>query len=362
MALLADLLDPIKEYLKDKPLWHKVEPAFVLLVVYLAANAAVWEFYQRESHIELPLGLYLQSYLFKRLTIAFAFTACALILLFRKRRRSGPGAPPARQRFARILRARWRAAARSVAILGLLAIALVIVMRRFSPYHPAHVRIVFLDTPDAHFDRYAFGYLVYEVNRAQTDWHFEVDYKEVNPGAFSTEQEKRFAGDDGLLALASWKADGQPCIGITTRPFNDHAFWMNRDQCSVISTADWQRLKPPGTYDYLMFTVVLQGMVIHLNQTGGGLPPGAYAPDRPERGSVLDFAQRRGALKPSLLAGRLEPDDQRLLLNRFGPEYLNTTLTMLKLDWMHTPAVVANLKTFGVKDVAAAQPAPGESP
>jgi hypothetical protein len=354
MALLADLLEPIKEYLKDKPLWRKVEPAFVLLVVYLAANAAVWEFYQRESRLDLSLGLYLQSYIFKRLTIAFVFTACAVIALFRKRRRgTSTGAPTTRQRFARILRVRWRAAARSLAILSLLAIALVILMRRLSPYQPAHVRIVFLDTPDAHFNRYAFGYLVYEVNRAQKDWYLEVDYKEVLPDSLSVEQEKRFAGDEGLLAMASWKAEGQPCIGITTRRFDQHSFWMNREQCSVISTADWQPYKPPGTYDYLMFTVVLQGMVIHLNQTGGGLPPGAYAPGRPERGSVLDFAQRRGAMKPSLLAGRLEPDDQRLLLNRFGPDYLNTTLAMLKLDWMHAAAVVANLKTFGVDDLPA---------
>src|SRR5258706_968033 len=99
MALLADLLEPIKEYLKDKPLWRKVEPAFMLLVVYLAANAAVWEFYQRESRLELPLRLYLQSYIFKRLTIAFAFTAGALVALFHKRRRAvGRGGPPARPR------------------------------------------------------------------------------------------------------------------------------------------------------------------------------------------------------------------------------------------------------------------------
>jgi hypothetical protein len=39
------------------------------------------------------------------------------------------------------------------------------------------------------------------------------------------------------------------------------------------------------------------------------------------------------------------PDDERLLLNCFGPEYLKTTSRLLRLDWLRMDRVRSNLQT-----------------
>jgi hypothetical protein len=59
---------------------------------------------------------------------------------------------------------------------------------------------------------------------------------------------------------------------------------------------------------------------------------------------VFEFSPRRYALKPAILAARLSPRQEELLMNCFGPEYVKTAAALLTLDWLRSEVVKKNLQ------------------
>jgi len=80
-------------------------------------------------------------------------------------------------------------------------------------------------------------------------------------------------------------------------------------------------------------------------------------------GNVFEYYPQREAFKAAILAGHLGPDDQRLLLNCFGAEYLDTTARLLQLEWLRTDPVRSNLHTtYGVEAVSWRHPVNNVAP
>src|SRR5947199_191518 len=76
------------------------------------------------------------------------------------------------------------------------AAAALLVVRHLSPHRVSTIRIIFLDDPTPHIDKGALAYLVYEINRMQREWYFEVAFDEFNPNSLTSAEEKQFGGPD----------------------------------------------------------------------------------------------------------------------------------------------------------------------
>jgi len=48
----------------------------------------------------------------------------------------------------------------------------------------------------------------------------------------------------------------------------------------VITTADWKPYVPPSQYEYLVYSVLTQSIVLHLNTQCSGLPVAAFRESR----------------------------------------------------------------------------------
>ena len=54
-------------------------------------------------------------------------------------------------------------------------------------------------------------------------------------------------------------------------------------------------------------------------------------------------------MKATILAARLSPEEEAMLFNRFGADYMNVCRQLLTLDWLRSERVVKNLAVhFGV--------------
>lgn len=49
-------------------------------------------------------------------------------------------------------------------------------------------------------------------------------------------------------------------------------------------------------------------------------------------------------MRAALLTGHLSRDDERRLLNCFGPEYMHTAISLLNLGWLRSAPVRDNLR------------------
>jgi hypothetical protein len=223
-----------------------------------------------------------------------------------------------------------------------------------SPTRVSHITIRFMDLPpDVRSD--AFTYIVYEMNRIQRQWFFEVDARPFNEAALTSAEYNACnpEGDENaqpLLCFAERKAasDG-PLIAITSKPLNNGIFFAtHRGTASVVTTADAASVAPISNYEYLAYMVVLQSMLVQLD-AHGGRPADAFAPGSRSTGSTLEFAPAREMFKPAMLAPRLSPAQEAVIFNRFGPAYLGVCAQLLSLDWLYAPRVKDNLgKLFGV--------------
>jgi hypothetical protein len=116
-----------------------------------------------------------------------------------------------------------------------------------------------------------------------------------------------------------------------------------------VSTADRAAYAPLSTYEYLAYCLVLQSLAIHLD-VNGGLPPGAFEDQPRSHGGLFQFVPEKRALKASMLAARLSPGEEALLLNRFGPAYVSACAELLTMDWLYAERVRGNLeRAFGAK-------------
>jgi hypothetical protein len=236
----------------------------------------------------------------------------------------------------------------------IIAIMLTVVVPLFvylSPRSVSHIRIKFLDEPGpADFDRNAFVYLLYELNKRQKHWYFEVDFEVFKVNALrSTEQEEcaREPGAKGLC-YADLLAEGKPFIGISSEQIVGNYFWQNRANVSVLSTYNRKYYEPLSTYDFLVYATLIQSTLIHLNTHCTNLPD-AFKRSSVSYGGLFQFLPQRTSIKAVILAAHFNPREEALLLNCFGAEYMQTMSALLTLDWLHKEPVLQNLKTvFGV--------------
>ncbi len=245
------------------------------------------------------------------------------------------------------VRAGIRTGARRLAVAGLIVVCAVGLFLKLAPYKVSHITVKFLDRPVS-FNEYAFTYIVYELNRSQTDWHFTLDPDPFDPDS-RTSAEVEECGTDSLC-YAKLLAKGQPFIGIKEGGFSQDSFWMNAENVSVISAGQWKDYEPPSTYLYLTYSLIVQSTMIHLNGNCSGLPAGSFQMSRLSYGDLFEFSPRRNQMKAAILAAHLSPKGQELLANCFGLEYMNTCNRLLSLDWLYSGRVHDNLEeNFGIK-------------
>lgn len=338
--MIAKFVELLLEYLKGKTWWPLVQPVFTLLALYVVGCVIAYEYIEWRYHFTPTLTTFLSSYLIKQITVVFltiALLALVLAASWKKGVRT--------EATARI--SGWvRSGAKNLVVAGIIVVLAVATFLRLVPHRVNHITVKFLEQPNS-FNEYAFAYIVYELNRIQTDWHFTLDPDIFNPNALaSTDIDKC---DKDWLCYARLLAGDRPFIGITERGFDQDSFWMNSGIVSVISAGQWQNYRPPSTYDYLSYSMIVQSTLIHLNNTCSGVPQGAYQQSRLSYGDLFEFIPRRNEMKAAILAAHLSPKGQELLANCFGLEYMNICNQLLSLDWLHSGRVHDNLeKNFGV--------------
>ena len=335
--MLSKIWDLVFGYLKGRSYWPLIEPFVLIGLAWGAAQVLAYRWLASSSSFEPTIALFASSYISKRITIA-AVGILVLMLILRPRRHSATTS----NRLAMY----WQTHRRSIVYRGV-GIALVIAaiavgISVSSPNRVSHITVRFMSL-DSDVRPDALAYLIYELNRHQRHWYFNVDFDPLNSNELTSEQLKCEADRRAQLCYAKALADGQPFIGITKDSLGVAYFAENRDGVSVISTAD-RAYEPISTYEYLVYCLILQSIVIHLDLYGGGLPEGAFSVQQVSHGGLLQFIPERAALKSSILAARLSPDEEALLLNTFGPDYLAICANLLTMDWLYSERVSNNLR------------------
>lgn len=349
--MILRLWDTLLAYLRERPYWSRIQPLLTLLSLYLMAIVLGYQYIQWQYGLSPPLSLYLRSYLFRQVTVAFLALGAAAALLHWHSRRE---AVAARDQAGTTSR-RWQRAIAPRLIIG--GVVLVVAIPAFiyvSPKRVSHIHVKYLTEPKE-FDGYAFVYLLYELNKRQRDWYFEVDFDVFNPDALTSRERGACAGHMyQSLCYATTLAEGRPFIGITSERLGEDYFWQNQGRVSVLSTFGWQQYAPPSTYAFLAYSTIVQSIVIHLNTHCTSLPGGSFRESRVAYGDLFQYTPRRTALKSEILAAHLSPKGEALLLNCFGVRYMATVSSLLTLDWLHSGSVPRNLKTaFRVMEEAA---------
>lgn len=344
--MLWKLWELLTGYVKDAPWWRAVQPFVLILLTGAVAETLAYQYLQWRYGLRPAPELFAGSYLAIRIALVTG-GALLLLLLLRLEPRLGAHAEPGRA--AAFLRRHRRAIVyRSAVTLAVLAaVAIGFIVR--SPARVSHITVRFMDLPDDVRPE-ALAYIVYELNRPQRQWRFDVDFTPFNPRALtSAERDACVRDPQPLLCHAERMAAAHaPVIAITGQPLNGAYFATHRGAASVITTADAARYAPLTPYEFLAYTIVVQSVVIHLDRTGG-LPADAFAPESASAGGVFQFAPDPDAVKAAILAARLSPDEELLIFNRFGPEYASVCAQLLSLDWLYADRVKANLaRAFGV--------------
>jgi hypothetical protein len=219
----------------------------------------------------------------------------------------------------------------------------VVAFRYFGPHPVSTIRIKFLNEPEG-FKPDALAYLVYELNRQQKNWFYELDFEPFNPGSLkSSEAEEAARQERPKLYYAELIAKGQPLIAITEESLGKAFFCEHRNNVSVISTVDKAYYAPLSTYEYMAYCLVVQSILIHLDMHRSGLPPGTFEPSAASHGGIFQFNPNKRVLKATILAAQLSPEEEAMLFNRFGADYMNVCRQLLTLDWLHSDRVVKNL-------------------
>jgi hypothetical protein len=334
--MLGKIWDWLFGYLKGRSWWPRVEPYVMVLLGGGAAQVFASEYVAEQYGVHQPLRQFLSSYFSLRITVVTAGVVLLVALLARER----PAEPASRRRNS------WYRLAGIVTIAFVVGGGFLLTSTRRA--HQITVRIGSL--PDrTRAD--ALTYIVYELNRIQRDWYFQIDFRQFEERELTTVDRKRCDGDpQPLLCHAQMMAgaDG-PTILITSAPLaNDVYFATHQGRASVISTAEAASYLPLTVYEFLAYNLIVQSIVLHLDESGD-LPALAYEKTAVSRGGVFQYVPGRDSLRPTMLAARLSPTEEMLLFNRFGPAYLGTCEKLLTLDWLYAPGVRSNLqKVFDV--------------
>jgi hypothetical protein len=340
--MLGKIWDLTLDYLKEKGVWGTLRPIVIVSAVFLAAHMLTLQYLKWQYEFSPPLWLYVRSFYFQRIVLVFVVVLVTLLAL-----RVGPAAP---------VLARWRKMRRYIRIyrrailyrtLVLVAACLLLTggFLWLSPRRVTHISIKLMDEP-ARINVSALAFLVYELNRRQRTWFFEIDFEPLNPEALtSVEQKECKDSDRPLLCYAERWAAGRPAIVITEDPLGLAYFCEHRGSVSVVSTADRDAYAPLTDYEFLMYSVIVQSAIIHLDQYAA-LPAQAFKNRDSTQGGVFQFNPRKDALKSMILAASLSPTEEQLLLNEFGPEYTRSTKDLLSMRWLYSQQVTNDLQTF----------------
>ncbi len=340
--MLFKLLDVILGYAKETPAWPILRPVAALVSLYLTALVLAYQFIEWQYRLSPPLTLFLRSYLAKQITVLCAALGVVGVLLRHVARAPDPAWAGARPLMA------WQRGRRAIAVVVGVAAVAVALCAWLAPRTVADIRVKFLTVPDV--DPYAVAYLLYELNRAQKQWFFEVDFVVFNPTELTSADRARCAGRERALCVAETLAGGRPFIGITAEPLGEDFFWQQRGPVAVVSTGDWRGYTPPSEYEFLAYAVIVQSVVLHLTVHCAGLPQDAFQESRVSTNDLFQFSPRRQAMKAAILAAHLNRRGEELLFNCFGAEYVAAAGNLLSLEWLRAGRVLDNLeRTFGVR-------------
>jgi len=166
-------LRSLSAILKTTPAWPLIEPVFTLFSLYVVSIVIAYQFieYRYRFTPELPVFLHSYNRQADQRDLPDIRAAGARARDDLESGCAQRGRLEGRQLAAdRREEARGSRADRSVWGGRLPALA---------PHRVSHITIKFLERPVS-FDDYAFAYIVYELNRSQTDWHFMLDSDPFN--------------------------------------------------------------------------------------------------------------------------------------------------------------------------------------
>jgi hypothetical protein len=345
--MVLKLWETIFQYFSEKPYWATIRPFFTLLSLYIITVVLAYQYIEWQYHISPEIPLYLRSYIFKQITIVFIAIA-VISSLFKLQSR---GKEATRQiNLLTVIQQYSGIILRRAVVLGFVFALTIPMLMHFSPNKASHIRVKFLTETEPDFDKFAFVYLLYELNKLQKHWYFQVDFDVFDERRLTSIQRKACTEDPKILCYAETISDDKPFIGITKQELGNDFFWQNRNKVSVISTYAWELYSPPSVYEYLAHSIIVQSILIHLNAHCKGLPDKAFKESRVAHGDLFQFLPRRTAIKANILAAHLNRKGEELLLNCFGAEYMSVCSKLLTLEWLHSERITENLeKSFDVK-------------
>jgi hypothetical protein len=352
--MLENFLASAFEHIKNTRFYKRIAPLVVVGCLFVAVHILTYKYIEWWYHISLHVTLYLRGYLFKLISLFFLLTLSLVLIISKPVGQTGR---PEMNRLRQFLRKNKTVILlRSVYVL-VSVLVFVIATLCVLPQRVDNIKVAFLTEPnEAGFDKYAFVYMVYELNNRQKYWHFDVDFEEFNENALSSKQRKALSSEAEMksLSVAKLLAENEPLIGITSESLGKDFFFQNNVAVSVISTYEWNELfSPPTIYEYLAYSLIQQGILIHLNSSTRGLPAGAFESRTYSHGDLFEGAPEPMAIKATMLAARVSPKGEELLLNSFGLNYMQTCAELLTLRWLRSGDVSENLKRCFDVDVSA---------
>lgn len=338
--MLDEVMDRFLKLIKSGSLRGALQNVLTFLSALIAAETVAYKYIQWEYGISPSLWMFLRSYISVRILIAFAAIAILLVALRyqpENRERTNAGW------FKRWLKTHKRTALYRIFVV---AVVMVFVAAGYGYYAPIRVNDILVKfmEPPREFDQDAFAYVVYELNRIQRQWHFEVDFEPFNSATLTSAEQKRCESDERrLICYAEMIAKSGPVIGITQQSLAPAHFAQHRGLTSVVTISDSAYYAPLSTYAYLAYSIVVQSILIHLDLSGR-LPENAFRPDEASHGGVFQFAPRKSAIKSVILAASLSPQEEELLFNQFGADYVRSCKELLSMQWYYSERLQRNLK------------------
>ena len=349
--MLGEMWRSLLGYLEKQPYWSRLQPILLFLFLYAGTAVVVRQYVEWQYGLSPSPPEFLRSYLFKQVSIVFLGLAAALLVLYAGGRRAADAPLPASRRQI-ATRWLWRIAG----LILIAAVGLQLWLLVTPAATVADVRIK-LEPPrrslaDLGFDPYGFVYLIYELNRQQRAWHFEVDLDPFDPDLLAARDAKACQADPlpPLCIAAAYAASpggASPLILITHKtfatPVGRYYYWLHGGAVSVISAGDWQRFQEPSIYDYLAYSTIAQSILIHLDAACRDFEE-RHREDRVTSGDIFQFQPTPQLMQPAVLAAHLSRPMQQLLFNCFGPAYAADAERLLSLDWLHADRVQQNLR------------------
>lgn len=378
--MLGELWKTLLDYLKRTPYWPVFEPLLLVGFLYVGVCVLSYQYLQWRYQVTLDLPLFLQSYVLQQVSVGFAAVVGVFITLTAGRPRKAHTPPPSANAAssvgeaqpadrARRLQPVWAGRVGLVLLIGALAFHLLQASTPESRVSPIRVRF-------AAFDAFAAGstadedpsrdkamadfqrlrqitqYLLYEINHRQRAWRLEFESTPFRTDLIRKADEDRCANDDTpplCIAEAFYRSVREagvahpPLVLISAEPLGGGGtrawFWLNRGPVSVVTTSDWGGPGSAGSVEYIAYALVVQSVMIHMQAHCGLTEPPAGTPEGVVVGNVFDLQPGIDAMRAAVLTGHFSRDDERRLLNCFGPEYMRTAVSLLSLDWLRSGPV-----------------------